>query len=122
MAAQRFVISGRLPGYNQLQGRNWQETARIKREAKNTVIAAARWGRLKPVKHYPCRVYITCWEPDMRRDDGNVKAGASKVILDALQEMGVLAGDGRKYVRSYDMPVELDRGNPRIVVEIREDE
>ena len=85
------------------------------------MIAAARWGRIKPVRNYPCEVYITCWEPNMRRDDGNVKAGASKVILDALQDIGVLAGDGRKYVKSYDMPVELDRGNPRIVVEIRED-
>lgn len=122
MAAQSFVVPGRLPGYNQLQGRCWQETARIKQEAKNQVIAAARWGRIKPVRNYPCEVYITCWEPNMRRDDGNVKAGASKVILDALQDIGVLAGDGRKYVKSYDMPVELDRGNPRIVVEIREEE
>ena len=52
------------------------------------------------------------------------KAAVAAGHMDVRGQAGfiVLAGDGRKYVKSYDMPVELDRGNPRIVVEIREDE
>ena len=42
-------------------------------------------------------------------------------ILDALQEIGVLQGDGRKYIAQVIYSaVEVDKKNPRVEVEIRE--
>ena len=118
---QSFVIPGRLPGYNELHGAKcWQASRRIKQEAMNQVIAAARWARLKPVSG-PVLLGIRCFEPNARRDQDNVESGAKKVILDALQQMGVLQGDGRKYIRDICCPrPEIDRQNPRIEIVLQE--
>lgn len=65
---------------------------------------------------------ISCYEPNARRDVDNVTSGAGKVILDALQEIGVLQGDGRKYIAQVIYSaVEVDRKNPRVEISIEED-
>ena len=92
---QTFTIPGRLPGYNELHKHPWQAARRVKQEAMDAVIWAAREARLQPVQGR-CVVKICCYEPNRRRDVDNVKAGANKVILDALQQMGILKGDGQK--------------------------
>lgn len=117
---QHFTITGRLPGYNELKARCWQESARRKADAMREVQIAAMAARIKPVRQ---RISITirCFEPNAKRDVDNVTAGAGKVILDALQEIGVLAGDGRKYIEQVVYSkVEVDRKNPRIEVEMEE--
>lgn len=117
---QKFAIPGRLPGYNELH-RTWQVSRRIKQDAMDLVMWSAK-TRLRPVKGR-CVVRISCYEPNARRDVDNVTSGASKVILDALQQIGVLAGDGRKYVKQVELPApEVDRKNPRVEVEIREED
>ena len=117
---QCFTIVGRLPGYNELKARCWQESARRKAEAMREVQIAAMAARIRPVRGQ-VTVTIRCYEPNARRDVDNVTSGAGKVILDALQEIGVLQGDGRKYIAQVIYPaVEIDRKNPRVEVEIRE--
>lgn len=118
---QSFSISGRLPGYNELHGAKcWQASQRVKQEAMNRVIAAARWARLQPVSG-PVLLEIKCFEPNARRDQDNVEAGAKKVILDALQQMGVLRGDGRRYIQDILCPrPEVDRQKPRIEITLQE--
>ena len=117
---QHFTIPGRLPGYNELKARCWQESARRKQEAMREVQLAAMAAHIRPVKG-KVAVMISCYEPTARRDPDNVTSGAGKVILDALQEIGVLAGDGRKYIAQVSYPaVEVDRSNPRVEVSIRE--
>ena len=117
---QSFIITGRLPGYNELKARCWQESARCKAEAMREVQIAAMAARIRPVRGL-VTVTISCYEPNARRDVDNVTSGAGKVILDALQEIGVLQGDGRKYIAQVIYPaVEIDRKNPRVEVEIRE--
>ena len=123
MRAQRFVIQGRLPGYNELHKDNWQQSRRIKQEGMNRVIAAARWGKLRPVQQYPVAIEIDCYEPNARRDPDNVISGAQKVILDAMQQMGVLQGDGRKYIATLTCPRPVvDREAPRVEIIIQEEE
>ena len=115
---QSFTIKGRLPGYNELKARCWQESARRKADAMREVQIAAMAAKIKPVRR---RISITirCFEPNAKRDVDNVTAGAGKVVLDALQEIGVLAGDGRKYIEQVVYSkVEVDRKNPRIEVEM----
>lgn len=116
---QRFIIPGRLPGYNQLKGSCWQQSMGIKRKAMQEVQIHAAIAKLKPVSG-KVTVAITCYEKDNRRDDDNVMFGASKIILDALQGMGVLKNDNRKCVKHIPHPVQVDRKNPRIEVEIDE--
>lgn len=117
---QRFTIDDRLPGYNELHKQPWYKSRRIKQNAMDTVMWYARIAGIKPVEGR-CKVIITCYEPNARRDVDNVKAGANKVILDALQQMGVLKGDGRKYVSdTYNPPVWIDRRNPRVEVVIED--
>lgn len=121
MNEQRFVIQGRLPGYNELHKANWQQSRRIKQEGMNRVIAAARWDKLRPVQQYPVAIEIFCYEPNARRDPDNVTSGAQKVILDALQQMGVLQGDGRKYIATLTCPRPVvDREAPRVETIIQE--
>lgn len=117
---QTFTIEGRLPGYNELNKGSWHVCRRVKLEAMNNVMWSAKIARLKPIKGQ-CEITIACFEPNARRDVDNVTSGAGKVVLDALQQMGLLQGDGRKYVNQVGYPhVEVDRKRPRVEVEIRE--
>ena len=117
---QQFTVSGRLPGYNELKARCWQEAARRKAEAMREVQLAAMIARIRPVRGQ-VTVTISCYEPNARRDVDNVTSGAGKVILDALQEIGVLQGDGRKYIAQVIYSaVEVDKKKPRVEVEIGE--
>ena len=119
---QHFTIQGRLPGYNELHQICWQHSRRIKQDAMRLVMLSARVDRIRPVKS-KCEVNLVCYEPNARRDPDNVISGARKIILDALQHMGVLAGDGRKYVASgINDRVEVDRKNPRIEITIKEEQ
>lgn len=114
---QQFTIPGRLPGYNELKGRCWQQSMKIKNEAMRTVQIYAAYARIKPVCG-KVSIKITCFEKDHRRDADNVISGAAKVVLDALQGMGILKNDNRRAVEYLPQPVQTDKKNPRIVVEI----
>lgn len=117
----QFTVEGHLPGYNELH-RQWQKSYRVKQEAMDWVIWAARAAKIPPIQD-KCRIDIACFEPNARRDVDNVTSGAGKIILDALQQAGILAGDGRKYVGQVAyMPVTVDRLEPRVEVTIREAE
>ena len=84
----------------------------------NWVMFYALAAHIKPIRG-KCEINLVCYEPNARRDPDNVISGARKIVLDALQQMGVLAGDGRKYVSSViDDRVEIDRENPRVEVSI----
>ena len=120
MSEQSFVIPGRLPGYNELNKSGWGNNYRVKTKALELVewyIKVAPFG-ITPVSE-KITVEIRCFEPNARRDDDNVTSGASKIILDALQQMGIIKGDGQRYVQCIKHPVEVDRENPRIEVTLR---
>lgn len=116
----KFTVPGQLPGYNQLKGKHWAESARIKCEAMELVMWSAKAAKVPPVRSQVA-VKIQCYEPNKRRDPDNVNFGACKVILDALQRIGVLSGDGRKYIHELITPMpEIDRDNPRVEIEMIE--
>lgn len=123
MRQQQLYIYGRLPGMNELLGadrRHWAAGYKLKREAMDKVMQSALICRIKPVKG-KAHIVIKCYEPNARRDEDNVKFGAFKIILDALQKNGVLINDSRKYITQEAPPVEIDRADPRIIVTIYDD-
>lgn len=69
----------------------------------------------KPIK---CTFYI--YAKDKMHDRGNLSSTTEKSFLDALQEMKVIKNDGFDDVLDSTFITELDRTNPRIVVEIEE--
>ena len=67
----------------------------------------------------PCTVALTAYEPDRRRDPDNVLAGARKIILDALQQAGVIAGDGWRHIAPpFVERWDVDARNPRVDAEL----
>ena len=116
---QRFIIPGRLPGYNELKAKNWQASYRLKREAMQQVILAAKAARLQ-LAAGKITFRLACYEPNFKRDEDNVLFGACKIILDALQQCGVLPNDNRRWVELSLLPVKVDREQPRVEVELIE--
>ena len=115
---QTLVIPGSLPGFNQLTEGHWSKQRKKKAEA----VALVNWlvlaQKIKPVAG-KALVRIICYEPDKRRDPSNVRAGTEKVILDALQNAGIIRNDNWKWLSDTPAEVLLDRKNPRIEVTIQ---
>jgi len=75
--------------------------------------------KLLPVTS-PVKVHFDWYEPNMKRDPDNIRAGA-KFILDALVEASILPKDSRKWVKGLsDAFPDPDAQNPRVEVQIEE--
>lgn len=119
---QTFIIWGRLPGLNEIisaDRAHAQVGARLKRETLDMVSLCIRAAGLKPVEQ-PVVIHYRFYEPNRRRDVGNVLAGADKVIEDALVKCGILPDDGQKWVRNIVPWFGVDGENPRIEVTLKE--
>jgi Holliday junction resolvase len=120
---QRFAIQGRLMGLNEYTAanrRNRHAGNKAKREQQDIACWALRAARLKPVRG-PVRIRFAWIEKDMRRDGDNISSFGQKVIQDALVECGILPDDSRRWIIGFEHFFEVDRKNPRIVVEIAEE-
>ena len=125
MSDCRLVIKGRLPGLNEYTKAcrtNPHSGNEMKRQAQELVmwhILSQQRGRrfVKPVF-----ILFTFYEQDRRRDRDNVSSFARKVIQDALVKCGTLKDDGWDQVTGYLDRFEVDKNNPRIVVEFIEQE
>lgn len=119
----RLTFSGRLPGINEIVGANRYNRyagASQKKEVQARLASSWRFmtGGRRFTRH--ATVWVRFYEPDNRRDDDNVFGGL-KFILDTLQKMGVIKNDSPRYV--HVLPERFtDRENPRVEVEIEEDE
>lgn len=120
----RIIIPGRLAGANEyiLKCRTDRVgAARFKAKQERLVHAAV----LDCLHHKPTPfqnpvVLHYLWvEPDKRRDKDNI-AFAHKFVQDAFVEMGLLAGDGWRYVAGFTDDFAVDKRNPRIEVTIEE--
>lgn len=120
----RFTIPGRLSGLNEHDNQSRshaQKGGKHKKEQQQIVeyaILAARRPKVPPA-WYPLSVTFHWYEKDRMRDPDNV-AFAKKYILDALQTMGTIKGDGWRHIAALADEFHLDPGRPRIEVIIRE--
>lgn len=121
----RLTIKGRLPGLNEYTKAcrtNPHAGNQMKRDAQDLVM----WHILQQIRgrrfEKPVFILFTFYEQDRRRDRDNVASFARKVIQDALVKCDVLQDDGWDYVTGYLDRFEVDKKNPRIVVEFIEQE
>lgn len=90
-------------------------------QVRKGVLKAILSGSLKKISKYPCKLKITWYEPNRRRDVDNVVFGV-KFILDELVACGIIPNDSQKYVNQITNGVYCDSNNPRIEVRILVDE
>lgn len=119
----RLTIPGRLPGLNEYTNAcrtDPKAGAKMKQEAQDAVM----WQILSQIRHIkftgPVFLLFTFVEKDRRRDRDNVSSFARKVIQDALVKCGTIKDDGWDYVTGYLDRFEVDKDNPRIIVEFIE--
>ena len=100
----RFTISARLPGLNELisaNRANRYKGAALKKETDTlirfVIRAAVRRGECWPVV-LPAAVNLHFQERNRRRDLDNVFSSA-KFILDAMKAEGIIRDDSQRYVR-----------------------
>ena len=117
---QKLIIPGYLPGYNQLTQGQWYKQHKCKQEAMALVQWLVLAQKIQPVTGKAV-IAIACYEPTIRRDPSNVRAGAEKIILDALQNAGIIRNDNWAALSDLPATVYLDRKNPRVEVTIEED-
>lgn len=124
-----FLITGRLPGYNeQCASDRASKYAGYKLRQdteRHIVFCIKRAIQLNQCRHVnrPCVVHFTWGEKDRRRDVDNI-VFAKKYILDAMQQAGILERDSQRWVHGcVDEVVKIRRGQSEYVyVEIFEDE
>jgi len=101
-------------------GRPWWAGAEVKRKAMRSVTWQLFQAKAPKFKA-PVIITLACFERDRRRDIDNVRSGATKIIQDALKQMGVIKNDSQRWVRDVRyIPVQVDKRNPRVELEITE--
>ena len=117
-----LIIPGTMPGLNEMI-----DEARIHRmrsaEQKKLYTELVMWyaKKAKIPKMERVSLNITWYEPNRRRDPDNVAGGGTKFILDGMVLAGVLDNDGWKQVKGIKHDFEVDRGRPRVEIEIMEE-
>lgn len=120
-----LTIKGRLPGLNEyIAACNsaYAEGNRMKQDSVDLVM----WHILTQLRGVrftkPVFIMFTFYEPNRRRDHDNVSSYARKAIQDALVKCGTIQDDGWGYVTGHMDFFDVDKQNPRIVVEFIEQE
>lgn len=124
-SAHSLTTPGRLPGLNEYTNTcrtNPQKGNRMKQEAQTAIM----WQIMAQMRRCrfegPVFLLFTFYEQDRRLDKDNVASFARKVIQDDLVKSGALEDDGWDHVTGYLDRFEVDKQNPRIVVEFIEQE
>ena len=120
-----LIIAGKLNNMNDYTDAcrvNPYKGAKMKHQNEENVLQAiyAQFGRIRIKK--PVRMLYRWYEPDRRRDLDNISSFGRKVIQDALVKAKVLHDDGWKYITGFQDDFFVDKSNPRIEVEIIEEE
>ena len=118
---QVFIIPGRLPDLNDIinAARNhWSTSAEQKKTYTDIVFWCAKKAHLPKMKRV--KVRITWFESNAKRDPDNIHAGV-KFILDGLVLAGIIPNDNQQHIAEiHHDPIQIDRVDPRIEVELEE--
>ena len=122
----RVTIPGRFAGMNEFieanrtGKRNWNKANTMKQRDQATLLAILRPSlRGKRIK-YPIHLSYRFYEPSARRDKDNISGYFHKIFQDALVIGGWIPNDGWKEIEGFEDHFDIDKGNPRIKIEIRE--
>ena len=112
--AERERIGGR--------GKFLTKGAVMKREWQNYISVFIRKD-LRGVKiEKPIIVHYHYFEPNRKRDFGNIHAPTQKFVEDALQDCGTIINDNQRYIVGFTADFAIDKENPRVEVELEERE
>lgn len=124
MATWTIIIPGKLPGLNtyiNAERTHRQKAAALKRDTQDIIISCAR-TQLGGVKFdKPVTMRYVWIEPDRTRDKDNI-AFARKFVQDALVKCGCLKNDGWKHIFGFSDEFDVDKANPRVIVDIIEEQ
>lgn len=115
----RLVIPGKLPSLNEYIdacNTHYHAGAKMKRDSQEAIGWEVKRQKLQPI-YAAVTVHFHWVEARRQRDMDNI-AFAKKFILDALQQMRILQGDGWKQIRGLSDTFSVDKHNPRIEVTI----
>jgi hypothetical protein len=98
---------------------HWGAYSKDKKARTISVAMLARSQKLKPCKTPP-NIRITFWQKDKRIEKDNLLVN-TKYLLDGLVEGGILPDDRWDSYLSLGFRYEIDRTNPRIVIQLIED-
>lgn len=122
---QEFTLEGRLPALNEIISANRENRfsgARQKARAGEMVRMEIRKEALTRMQP-PVRITARFYERDRRRDPDGIFSGGWKIILDALQQEGIIGNDNQRWLPGP-MPLipelYIDAKNPRIEVTLEE--
>lgn len=121
----RLEIQGRLDGLNEYiaaERTHRQKGAKLKHDNQAVVCGYIRRDLRGVLINKPVKLHYTWYERNAKRDLDNVSGFGHKVIQDALKQCGVIIDDSPRYVTGYTDEFKVDRKNPRIEVEIEEQE
>ena len=119
----KLIIPGRLPGLNQYieaERRHRMAAAAMKKTVQEDCMRAMLSAKKKGISFDKCEIEFHWVEPNKRRDKDNIRGFGSKVILDALQKMGILKNDNWEYVEKLTDRFSVDKENPRVEVTLKE--
>lgn len=116
----KLIIPGELADLNtyiNAERSNKYIGAKIKRETTDYITVLAK--RLKTEIRTPVRITYRWYCKNKRKDKSNI-AFAKKFIEDGLVTAGVLKNDGWNDIDGFADEFYIDKGNPRVEVEITE--
>lgn len=120
MSTVRFEIPFRLPGLNEIicaDRTHWAKGAKLKGKSQREVLLVLKGLKLQGVSKPVAVTYV--WHDTSRRDPGNIAGGGDKIIMDALQDAGILPNDNKKWIKAISH-LFMDDGPDRVVVTLRE--
>jgi len=123
-AAKKLVIPFPLPGLNDYiaaERSHRNRAANMKHRTQQKIDLVLRKQIRGPLRE-PVFMRYTWVEKDRRRDKDNVSALGRKFIQDTLVGMGALRNDGWANIEGFSDRFRVDRRDPRVEVEIVEEQ
>lgn len=127
----RFTIDGTMPNMNDFiqaertqfrsrTGKFMTKGSQLKKRWQKTAVTFIRKDLKGTKVNTPIDIHYHYFEPNKRRDKGNIHGFAQKIIEDALQEAGTIPNDGWNEIRNFSTEFDVDKANPRIEVVLKE--
>lgn len=124
MGLIRIVIPGRFSGLNEFIDANrrgkghWNCGNAMKQRDQSTIM----WSL--PRVRFKHKIFIryVYYEPNTKRDKDNISGYFHKIFQDAMVQAGLIENDGWRNIDGWTDRFEVDKKNPRIEVEIEEED
>ncbi len=119
----KYILDIKTPSLNEVINANRTHNkvgASFKKKLEEEICWLIKSQGVKHIKK-PCKVHITFYEKDKRRDVDNIIAGGTKSCLDSLVKMKVLPDDNQQWVKQIIPIVKTsDDKKYKVIIELEE--